>query len=467
MNVTIIGTGYVGLVTAACLAEVGNTVICVDKDAKKIAQLTAGELPFYEPELSELVRRGVHDGRISFTCDLADSVSNAHVVFIAIGTPATQDGHANVDDIFDCAARLQKILVTDVVLAIKSTVPVGTCEQIQTVFDRSHATIAVVSNPEFLAEGRAIQDFRMPERIVIGGKSRTAHDLLKRLYGPFDPDGTRLLWMDIRSAEFSKYACNAMLAARISMINELACIAGQVDADILSVCKVLSTDSRIGPHYMRPGAGYGGSCLPKDLRALIGLAQEHNEPAQLLRSVESVNARQGQLILQSLTDHFAGLLEDKCIAVWGLSFKPGTDDLRAAPSLTLIDALLAAGATVQAYDPVAMNAAKKLIKDSRLTLMPSAESACVGADALVVMTEWEQFKNPDLAFLARSLSTGAVFDGRHLYRSEVLATHQLLHYRLGSKAAVTATPSKGSNKDAKYFRKEGDKRPATLSAAPW
>ena len=260
------------------------------------------------------------------------------------------------------------------------------------------------------------------------------------------------MWMNLRSAEFSKYACNAMLAARISMVNELACIAGQVDADILPVCKVLAADPRIGPHYLQPGAGYGGSCLPKDLRALISLAQEHNEPAHLLRSIESVNARQGQLLFQALSNHFAGELKNKCIAVWGLSFKPGTDDLRAAPSMTLINALLAAGARVQAYDPVAMNAARNEIKSSRIRLMSSAKSACAAADALAVMTEWDEFRNPDFPYLARVLSTKAIFDGRHLYRSEVLGKYQLLHYRPGSKTVVKAISDKARRKEASYLK---------------
>lgn len=437
MRVAIVGTGYVGLVTGACLAQAGNQVSCIDNNASKIARITAGQLPFHEPQLDELVDEGRATGHLRFTSDLVDGISDASVVFLAIGTPSAADGCADTSALLACATQLAEVINHDCLVVIKSTAPVGTCEVLQDIFSSAVSAraatchIEVASNPEFLAEGSAVRDFRDPARIVIGTGSAHAQILLRELYAPFDPDGSRVLCMALRSAEFAKYACNAMLAARISMINELADIAAQMGADMDPVCKVLRTDPRIGGRYLQPGAGYGGSCLPKDLRALIQMAQDRQEPAALLRSVEQVNQRQVRLLFEAVRRHFEGGLARRTIAVWGLSFKPGTDDIREAPSLILIRLLLDAGARVRAYDPVARDPVRRTIADTALALVESAQDACKGSDALVVMTEWDEFRSPDFAQLADCLESAAIFDGRNLYRHDRLASFGLRHYRIG------------------------------------
>ena len=435
MEISVVGTGYVGLVTAACLAEVGHRVRCVDKEAGKVASLLAGKIPFFEPQLDSLVNAGVESGLLSFTSSLDDGVRNAHLVFLAIGTPASPDGHADLGNLMQCVYQLAGLLAGRVVVAVKSTVPVGTCERIQGIFDEGArveavtAEVCVASNPEFLSEGHAVNNFRHPDRIVIGAGPGMARDVLQMLYAAFDPTGDKVVTMDIRSAEFAKYACNAMLAARVSMANELAGIAAQCDVDIESVCHVMRTDPRIGAHYLQPGAGYGGSCLPKDLRALISMANARGEPAYLLRSIERVNERQHQLLLETVRAEFAGGLRGRCIAVWGLAFKAGTDDVRAAPSLVLIRELLAAGARVQAYDPVASHVVRLLVSDPGLSLGRTAYEVCTRADALVVMTECEEFARPDFALLADQLACRLVFDARYLYEPQEVERHGLVYRR--------------------------------------
>lgn len=435
MNLAILGTGYVGLVTGACLAESGNHVVCIDADKAKVAQLETGAIPFYEPGLDVLLHKLSGTGMLEFSGNI-ERAHNADIVFLAIGTPAGKDGSPDLSNIMDCVRRLALVVKRPSVVVVKSTVPVGTGERIQAIFDSGSSagrmgSVAVASNPEFLAEGHALQDFRSPRRIVVGTADERAARLLRRLYAPFDPDGGRLLFMDLRSAEFAKYACNAMLASRVSMVNELSDIAGRLKADIHSVCGVMRTDPRIGSTYLQPGIGYGGSCLPKDLRALIGMARDHDEPADMLRSAQRVNERQRQLLSNAIHEYFAGALNRSCIAVWGLAFKPGTDDVRAAPSLDLIQDLLAAGAQVRAYDPVASESVRAMIDDPALTLTTTAVAACEGADALAVMTEWEEFKHPDFAMLASQLKAAAIFDGRYLYDGRDLSKHHLAHYQPG------------------------------------
>lgn len=451
MNIAIIGTGYVGLVTGACLAQTGQHVTCIDKNLQKIAMLESGIVPFYEPGLEALIAQGSASGHLKFQAalDLEAGLERADIVFLAIGTPTAQDGRAYLTDLLESATRLARVLTRNTVIVVKSTVPVGTCARIQTIFDTQSPLVprpkfVVASNPEFLAEGRAVADFQQPERIVIGCEDDTARDMLKALYAPFDPSGDRILSMDRRSAEFAKYACNAMLAARISMVNELACIAGQLNVDMRSVCGVLRTDPRIGPHYLQPGAGYGGSCLPKDLRALMGMARDHGEPAYMLHSVEAVNVGQGQRLFDTLLACLGYELQGRCVALWGLSFKAGTDDLREAPSLTLVRALVRAGARVRAYDPAAGQAAKTLIPDALFDLCSDAYAACDDADVLVVMTDWEEFKHPDFARIADKLNAATVFDCRHLYEAAPMREHGLLHLEVGQRPPLAARPSLGT-----------------------
>lgn len=437
MKIAIVGSGYVGLVTGACLAESGNNVVCIDHNDEKIAGLRSGIVPFHEPLLDAVVLRESRLGNLKFTTNLAEGVHLADIIFLALGTPTGIDGYPDIDPLLQCVDDLSITLQHDCLVVVKSTVPPGTCEAIQTRFDARPAhpsgrcAITVASNPEFLAEGSAVTDFRMPARIVLGASNEIDARILKDLYMPFDPDGTRLIEMDLRSAEFSKYACNAMLAARISMINELANIAERMDADIGSACQVLKSDPRIGPRYLEPGAGYGGSCLPKDLRALIRMASDKGEPASMLHSIEQVNRRQVTLIYHAIEKYFWGCFQGRCVAVWGLAFKAGTDDIREAPSLTLIQALLEAGAQVRAYDPIAEPAVKTSLVHSELVLAGSAEQACVNADVLVVMTEWEEFMTPDFKWLASTLRSPAIFDTRDLYRGKDLNAMGLRHYRPG------------------------------------
>ena len=444
MNVAIVGTGYVGLVTGACLAEAGNTVVCIDDNAAKLARIQQGVAPFHEPGLMPLVAQMQSQARLRFTSDLGEGTKSARLILLAVGTPSAADGCADTSGLLNCVAALAGQLDHACIVAIKSTAPVGTCEQAQAVFDarpehlRLRAPIEVASNPEFLAEGHALEDFRHPERIVIGAGTPQAAHVLQEAYAPFDHDGAKLMLMGLRSAEFAKYACNAMLAARISVVNELACIAGRLGADVQAMCKVAASDSRIGGRYLQPGAGYGGSCLPKDLRALIRMADSRDEPATLLRSVERVNQRQIRLLFEAIRAHFQDRLDDRCIAVWGLAFKPGTDDIREAPSLALIRLLLDAGARIRAYDPVAAAAVRRAVDNPRLVLAPTALDACRHSDALAVLTEWPEFTEFDLHELALCLKASAVFDGRHLYRTETLSKAGLLHYPIGRDAGREA-----------------------------
>lgn len=437
MNVVIIGSGYVGLVTGCCLAEAGHRVVCVDHDAGKTDALKAGCLPFHEPGLREVLKQQLAAGRLSFETSIARAMRDAKLVFLAVGTPAQADGSANLENLLRCADELADVVFDNCLVVVKSTVPVGTGDRLEAILNKyrdappGHPRVRVASNPEFLAEGRAIEDFRHPDRIVIGANDADSAATLGQLYAAFDESGKRIMFMDRRSAEFAKYACNAMLAARISMINELAGLAGGSGADIAAICRVLKGDPRIGGSYLHPGVGYGGSCLPKDLRALISCAKALREPADMLRSAERVNLRQSRRLLAAIREHFGGRLTGRRIAVWGLSFKPGTDDVRAAPSLALIRVLLDEGALVSAYDPVAMPSARASLGKLPVAFGNSAMSVCENADALVLMTEWEEFKAPDFGALAARMRGTMIFDARTIYCADTLQRYGLRHYHLG------------------------------------
>jgi UDPglucose 6-dehydrogenase len=455
MKLSIIGTGYVGLVTGACFADVGNHVVCVDTDASKVALLDAGGIPIHEPGLAEIVDTNRKAGRIRFTQDTASAVAESDVVFIAVGTPPREDGSADLLHVLHAAGAVGRSIAADTVVVVKSTVPVGTCDRVQEVITaelarrRASWRVSVVSNPEFLKEGSAVEDFRRADRIIVGADDVCAVSVMRELYAPFNRHRERLMVMDRRSSELTKYAANAMLATRISLMNELAGLADRLGADIEAVRKGVGADVRIGPSFLYAGVGFGGSCFPKDVRALVRMAVELNQPAQILRSVQLVNDRQKHVLSHKIAAFFDGELRGKRIAVWGLAFKPNTDDVREAPSLTLIRDLLSAGAQVQAYDPVAGANALLALQGtaglSRLRVVDSSLQACEGADVLAVVTEWLEFRSPDLRWLAANLAHRAVFDGRNLYEAERLAAHGLRHFGIGRSplSFVQAAPEQG------------------------
>lgn len=420
MNLAVVGVGYVGLVTGACLADVGNHVSCIDRDRQKIDRLVQGEIPIFEPGLDQVVRRNVEGGRLVFTTDMARAVCDADIIVIAVGTPPADDGSADVGRVLEAAMEAVRYVDRDVLVVVKSTVPIGTCDRVRDAVHallrsmRSPWKVSVASNPEFLKEGSAIDDFQRPDRIVVGTYEPAALTLLRALYSPYNRNHDRMIAMDVRSAEFTKYAANAMLATRISLMNELARLAEQVGADIEEVRRGTGADPRIGHHFLYAGAGYGGSCLPKDVSALTRLAADHDVPFDVLVGVQRVNERQKHLLFQKIQG-VLGELYGRTVAIWGLAFKPNTDDIRDAPSLVLIRALLAAGARVRAYDPVAAPGVAAMISDPSLALVSSARDACVGADVLAVVTEWREFKSPDFRWLAKTLREPAIFDGRNIY----------------------------------------------------
>lgn len=472
MNIAIIGTGYVGLVTGACLAQAGHRVVCVDKNSRKIESLAGGKCPFYEPGLDELVQEQSGSGALRFETSIEAGVRNADIIMLAVGTPARDDGAADLTTLFACAREVAETASGDALVVVKSTAPVGSCAQVQDILARycRDRWLNVASNPEFLAEGSAIDDFMHPERIVIGVGDERSRQMLARMYRAIDPTGERCLYMDVRSAEFSKYACNAMLAARVSTVNELATIAGSVDADMAQACRVMGLDRRIGKRYLRPGVGYGGSCLPKDVQALIHLAQTRGEPAALLRSVQAVNQRQISLMINAILHFFDDDVSQCRLAVWGLSFKPGTDDIRASPSVRLIDELIRLGARVQAYDPIASHHVRALIPSERLTLSPTASKACQDADALIVMTEWHEFESPDFGTLSHRLKGKAIFDGRRLYDAGELNAYGLWHYVPGQmvlprSAASSGHSAVGTPLAQKALRQDAGQAPLDLNVS--
>lgn len=438
MKITIFGSGYVGLVTGACFAEVGNEVLCVDVDERKVALLQRGEIPIHEPGLDEVVRRNAAGDRLRFTTDIAAGVAHGLFQFIAVGTPPDEDGSADLQHVRAVARVIGQHLDSYRVVVNKSTVPVGTADVVRETIAGVLAErglelpFTVVSNPEFLKEGVAVADFMRPDRIIIGCDDDQAARLLRTLYAPFNRNRDRLIEMDVRSAELTKYAANALLAAKISFMNEIANLAERLGADIEKVRIGIGADPRIGYHFIYPGAGYGGSCFPKDVKALEYTARSVHYDAVLLKAVEAVNQRQKTVLFAKMQRHFNNDLRGRTFALWGLAFKPGTDDMREAPSRTLLEALWEAGATVQAYDPAAMNEARRLYgerADFRLCEQPLA--ALENADALVIMTEWSLFRSPDFAAIRQLLKQPVLFDGRNLYDPDELREAGLIYYAIG------------------------------------
>ena len=420
MRIIIIGSGYVGLVTGACFAESGVYVTCIDNNSEKIRMLNEGTIPIYEPGLESIVKRNIEKKRLTFTTTLKDGIEDAEVIFIAVGTPPGEDGSADLSHVLEVAKEIGNVLDHHVVVVTKSTVPVGTSqkihETIQKVLDRKKSSVLfdVASNPEFLKEGAAVDDFLKPERIVIGTDNEKTAEIMRRLYMPFVLNNHPIFFMDIASAEITKYAANAMLAARISLINEIANLCDILGADINNVRKGMGSDSRIGSKFLYAGTGYGGSCFPKDVKALIRTANDNGYEMNVVRAVEKTNEYQKNVIFNKMRNHFNNNLKDKIIGVWGLSFKPKTDDIREAPSLTIIEKLLQAGAKVKAYDPAAMNEAMKIIGD-RIEYASDPYEAVRNADALALVTEWSEFHLPDFEKMAGIMKGKAIFDGRNIY----------------------------------------------------
>ncbi len=437
MRVTIFGSGYVGLVTGACLADAGNHVVCVDVDAKKVAMLQQGEVPIHEPGLDAMIKRNLEAERLRFTLDAKEAVAHGLFQLIAVGTPPDEDGSADLRHVLAVARTIGEHMNEYKVVMTKSTVPVGTADKVRVaVGDALRARAAsieydTVSNPEFLKEGAAIADFMKPDRVVVGTDNPRTAELLRTLYEPFTRNHDRMIVMDVRSAELTKYAANAMLATKISFMNELANLAERFGADIEKVRVGIGSDPRIGYSFIYPGLGYGGSCFPKDVKALARSAQEVSYEASLLHAVEAVNHRQKELLFNKIESHF-GAVKGKVIAVWGLAFKPNTDDMREAPSRVLIDALLAQGARVNAYDPVAMTEAKRIYaKASGTNFAKNALRALDGADALAIVTEWQEFRSPDFAHIKKTLSEPVIFDGRNLYDPAHMAREGIIYYAIG------------------------------------
>ncbi|HAU56835.1 MAG TPA: UDP-glucose 6-dehydrogenase [Comamonadaceae bacterium] len=445
MKITVVGTGYVGLVTGACLAEMGNHVVCLDHDTDRIDMLHSGQLPIHEPGLLDIVLRNAHSGRLEFTSDVDRAVTHGRVQFIAVGTPAGEDGSADLQHVLAAAMAIAERMLDDRLIVNKSTVPVGTADQVREAMAAvlrargQSARVDVVSNPEFLKEGSAVQDFMRPDRIVVGADDAQAAQLMRQLYAPFMRNRDRFILMDVRSAEFTKYASNAMLATRISFMNELALLAEKLGADIEQVRTGMGTDPRIGTHFLYAGTGYGGSCFPKDVKALVHAAQEAGQGLRILQAVQAVNDRQKQVLVDKIVARFGPDLHGRRFAVWGLAFKPGTDDMREAPSLTIIELLLARGAEVAAYDPVALAQARRVLGERPgLHLVDQATTALEGADALVIVTEWKEFRSPDFAHLAATLRQPVVFDGRNLFEPADMQALGLEYHAIGRGAPPNA-----------------------------
>jgi UDPglucose 6-dehydrogenase len=438
MRITMIGTGYVGLVTGACLAEVGNEVLCLDIDARKIDILEKGGVPIHEPGLEPMIRRNVAAGRLRFTTDVDAAVGHANVQFIAVGTPPGEDGSADMQYVIQAARNIGRRMTQWTLVVDKSTVPVGTADRVQGAIAEELAArgvdvpFAVASNPEFLKEGAAIEDFMKPDRIVIGADDEQAIANLRSIYAPFQRSHERLLVMDVRSAELTKYAANAMLATRISFMNELANLAERLGADIEAVRQGIGSDPRIGWQFLYPGVGYGGSCFPKDVRALQHTAQRAGAPLRVLAAVEAANEAQKNVLVDKIVARFGEDLSGRRFAIWGLAFKPNTDDMREAPSRAVIDALTRRGAAIAAYDPVAMDEARRLLGETaHLTFAGNPIAACEGADALVIVTEWKEFRSPDFEGLKRRMKQPLIFDGRNLYEPGVVRAAGFEHVSIG------------------------------------
>ena len=452
MKITIIGTGYVGLVTGACLAEMGNHVLCLDLDAQKIRTLESGALPIHEPGLLEVVQRNVAGGRLQFTTDIERSVAHGTLQFIAVGTPPEEDGSADLQYVLAAARSIGRLMTDYKVVVDKSTVPVGTGDKVQAAIaeqltQRGLAIdFAVVSNPEFLKEGAAVADFMRPDRVVIGGNEERAILLMRSLYAPFVRNHDRVLVMDRRSAEFTKYAANAMLATRISFMNELSRVAERVGVDIERVRHGIGSDPRIGMQFLYAGAGYGGSCFPKDVKALARSAAEAGSPLQLLAAVEAINEQQKLVLVEKVVRRFGEDLHGKTFALWGLAYKPNTDDMREAPSRVVVAELTRRGAKVRAYDPVAAQEAARVMGGvAGLSIVDSAAAALQGADALAIVTEWKEFRTPDFEAMRAALRTPVVLDGRNLYEPAVMAAFWFEYHCIGRAAATL--PSRSAQVD--------------------
>lgn len=438
MKITVIGTGYVGLVTGICLAEIGNDVLCLDVDPAKIRMLNKGIIPIYEPGLLEMLQRNYEAGRLQFTTDIKSAAEFGDVQFIAVGTPPDQDGSADLQYVLAAARNIGKYMTAYKVIVDKSTVPVGTAAKVKAAVEEEliarnlNIEFSVVSNPEFLKEGAAIEDFMRPDRIVIGADDERSQSLMKTLYAPFQRNHERMIVMDIRSAELTKYAANAMLATRISFMNELANLAEILGADIEHVRKGIGSDPRIGYDFLYPGCGYGGSCFPKDVKALIKTGQTNNYELKVLNAVEAANDLQRHILTNKIKKYFGESLSGKHIALWGLAFKPNTDDMREAPSRFLIKDLLEAGATISAYDPVAMQEAKRIFENTNgLSFANTPFQALDQADALVIVTEWKEFRSPDFSEIARKLKHKVIFDGRNMYDPEIVKLNEITYQAIG------------------------------------
>ncbi len=458
MNITIIGTGYVGLVTGTCLADIGNHVLCLDLDPAKVATLNSGGIPIYEPGLKELVERNRSAGRLRFTTDVREAVGHAEVQFIAVGTPPGEDGAADLSHVLACARSIGTHMEGFKLVVTKSTVPVGTGERVRAEIESVLATrsggaglqFAVASNPEFLKEGAAVEDFMRPDRIVVGLEAgplgERAREMLKRLYAPFNRNHERTLYLDLRSAEFTKYAANAMLATRISFMNDLANLAEKVGVDIEQVRKGIGSDPRIGYSFLYAGTGYGGSCFPKDIRALMRTAEAKGHRLRTLEAVQEVNDAQKQVLVRKVMARLGSDLRGRTLGLWGLAFKPNTDDMREAPSRVIIGALLRAGALVRAHDPVAIEPCRQALAQDfadapglldRLTYVEDPQAAVQGADALVIVTEWKAYRSPDLARLKSAMKAPLVFDGRNLYEPDQMAEAGFEYHGIGRRGPLT------------------------------
>lgn len=439
MKIAVVGTGYVGLVTGTCFAEVGIDVTCIDIDQKKIDNLKQGILPIYEPGLEEMVSRNVEKGRLHFSTNLADGIQDADVAFIAVGTPPGEDGSADLKYVLAVARGIGEHMNSYGVIVTKSTVPVGTAAKVRAEIERAlekrgaNIEFDVASNPEFLKEGAAIDDFLKPDRIVVGVASERAEEVMSKLYKPFLLNGHPIIFMDIPSAEMTKYAANSMLATKISFMNDIANLCEIMGADVNKVRQGIGSDARIGTKFIYPGIGYGGSCFPKDVKALIKTAAENGYQMQVLQAVENVNEAQKSVLFDKVHKHFGGELQGKKMAIWGLSFKPKTDDMREAPSLVIIERLLEAGCTVSAYDPVAVKEAKHTLGD-RITYAKDQFDAIIDADALLIVTEWPEFRSPNFEVLGRLMKQKAIFDGRNIYDAKELSEIGFTYHCIGIRA---------------------------------